>query len=263
MTVLVNNPSGIVNVGTGTLQASTSASAIAAVPNASTLSGDLVVLVAYVTGQDCTLASDLGDGWNIISRVYDSVNAFGAIAAVLNSRFNGSGTYAGISLPGLAGYTSVTASLRLRSINTTESNVWMLDASKATNGFEGITATASSATLSFPAISPSYGQNIRLACGGYNNGGTTTTIGVGFGTEIFDTGQTSPPHGIFLDCLVGFGSGNTDANRTDNLRFAAAGSATLAVAKTNRAGLTFMIPVAGNVTAGAARYRMSGGRRYG
>ena len=52
-----------VTQGVGTKQTSTSASTIGAVVNSGTLSGDLVILGAYVVGQDCTLAKDAGDGW--------------------------------------------------------------------------------------------------------------------------------------------------------------------------------------------------------
>jgi hypothetical protein len=122
----------------------------------------------------------------------------------------------------------------------------------------GTAETASSTTVNIPGITPSYTQWVDICGGGYNNGGTTTTIGaVGGFTENVDTGQTSPPHGIFLD------SQSANVQPSQNCTFKTATTATLAVAKTNRVGLRVCVPVLGNVTAGAALRRMSRGRRYG
>jgi hypothetical protein len=97
-----------------------------------------------------------------------------------------------------------------------------------------------------------YPQGLEIACGGYNNAGTTTTIGVcaqGGGqvafTERFDTGQVSPPHGVFLDNRIITGG---------SLPPIASANASLTVAKTNKWGARVFIPIVANSMGGSRRY---------
>jgi hypothetical protein len=251
---------GIVQAGSaGTLQASTSSSTIAAVPASSVLPGEVVVLVAYVTGVDCRDAKDAGDGWRIVSSAYDTGNSYGGFIAVLNAVRGGSSGYAGITLPGTGAYTAQTYSLGLGMSNVTQ-RVPYLRADQAL-GSEGVLTAGNGTAINMPpTVSPHYSQWVGVYGAGYDNGGTTTTVGaLSTHNERFDTGQTSPPHGVCCGDIF-YGSVNP---QSDNFISNAYTSITLAVAKTKKVGLYAVIPYVANTTAGAAYKRMARGRRYG
>jgi hypothetical protein len=232
------------HVGAGTLQASTGASTVAVSPNASTRPLDLVVVVCY-TAADATLVNDAGDGWVILDSGYDSVNTYGIfIAACIASR-NGASGYAGLTLPSSAAYTAQCSTFRIL-------QPFKFDLAVRARSTGWFNATASSTTSSAPAILQPYGQVLDILGRGYNNGGTTTTSGnVTSFTERFDTGQVSPAHGVVLNDRTALVLG-TQQN--------ALVSGTLAVAKTNRAGVRAMIGIVGNTT---NRGRYMSNRRAG
>lgn len=201
-------------------------------------------MVCY-TNADATLVKDAGDGWVILASGYDSVNTYGIFIAALITQRLGSTGYAGLTLPSSAAYTAQNHGLSLRM-------PFKFDLSCRASGHGWYNDTASDTNLEAPSISQPYAQCVDIVGRGYNNGGTTTTVSTpsGFG-EIFDTGQTSPPHGVVL--LRGaFISSGQYANP-------GAVSSALAVAKTNRAGVRAMVAVTANTMAGRARY--GSGRR--
>jgi len=219
----------VTTVGAGTLQASTSAATVAASPHANTRPYDLVVMVCY-TDQDATIVNDAGDGWVILDSGYNSGSTFGIFLAVCLAASNGASGYAGLTLPGTGAYTAQTYSYRLANSMT------QFDLAVRGQSAGWYNATASATTGSGPAILQPYAQCIDLIGRGYNNGGTTTTSGniTGF-TESFDTGQTSPAHGVVLNYRLLTGAVQNPLV-----------SGTLAVAKTNRAGVRGMVGLVGN-----------------
>lgn len=250
------------NIGVGTKQTSTSGAAIGAVPNSSTLAGDLVILGAYVVGADCTRAKDAGDGWVILDAGYDSVNGYGILAAACISAMNGAWTGAGLTLPGNAAFTSQTYTWRMASASVARSAAacWSLvGAMGSQNGAGGwFNATASSTTLTVPRRDgPGYNQSMEFAVCGYTNDGgnpVETVTGSGSWTERVDDGQNSPAHGLWI------------AQRnvlTHSSPFDASADMTISAACTNRAGVRCSIPVVGNLNASAMRQRHMSARRFG
>lgn len=233
---------GVTTAGTGTKTFSTGSTNVAVTAPAGE-PGDLLIVACY-TSADATLVKDAGDGWIILSSGYDAVNGYGIFLAVLISRQRSPQTYAGLTLPSSAAYTAQTQLLRLRMPFT-----WDLAVRASGEGWYN--NIASDTNLEVPQINQPYAQCIDLLARGYNNGGVTTTVATPSGfAELFDTGQTSPPHGIVC-------------NRASFLVLSAVQNppvaSALAVAKTNRAGVRGMIGITANVMAGRGRY--GSGRR--
>lgn len=238
----------VTQVGAGVLVSSTGATT--AVPNVSVgvvNSSDLVMAICYMAG-DATLVSDLGDGWVILDAGYDAANTFGIFLAVMVNGRPGSTGHLGFQLPASVAFTLQCYTLRLAA-----GSPFRWDVANAVGSRAWINAAASSTTLAVPAIVPSNSSGIYLCGCGYNNGGTTTTVGtLGSHTELFDTGQTSPPHGVtgsFLNTI------QTSAVMQASV------SSSLAVAKTNRAGVRAFVPIVENNTMMRGRYL--GSRRVG
>lgn len=222
--------SAVTGIGAGTLQASTSASVVAASPNANTRPYDLVVMVCY-TDQDATQVQDTADGWIILNSGYDGTNTYGIFMAALLARTDGASGYAGLTLPGTGAYTAQVYTYRLAN----PGDRFCLCGKSAADTWYNLTASA--VAIQGPTILQPYQQCIDLVGRGYNNAGTTTTMGniTGF-TESFDTGQTSPAHGVILNYRL-----LTNAIQNPAV------SGNLAVAKTNRAGVRAMVGLIGNV----------------
>jgi len=228
----------ITAVGAGTIQASAVAStAVPVVPSASTLARDLVVVVCYVQGADIvtTPPVDAGGGWLVVDAGYDSVNAFGVFIAVCLAPRAGASGWAGLTIPSASARTAQTYTYRIGS-------GFSFDVGAARGSQGWFNASASATALGQPAILQPYAQVIDLCGGGYNNAGTTTTVGnvTGF-TERFDTGQVSPPHGVAL-------RERSVSNAIQN----ASGTAALAVAKTMRGGVRCMVPIVADTANGRA-----------
>jgi len=221
----------IVAVGAGTLTTSAVATTnIAVTPNGNANAGFLTVCVVYLTGGDLNTQPpvDAGDGWIFPDWGYDSANGYGIILAVCTRNRAGTGApaWSGITVPSVTGYAAQTYTYYF-------TGGFGFDLGAAVGSRNWFNATASATTLTQPAIAQPYAQCLDLCAGGYNNAAVTTTVGnvTGF-TERFDTGATSPPLGVVLrDRIV--------LNHNIN----AAANATLAVAKTNRAGARAMIPI--------------------
>lgn len=232
----------IVNVGVGTLTTSAVATTtIAVTPNGNAVPGDLTVCAVYLTGGDLntTPPIDAGDGWIFLDVGYDSANGYGMIlAACLRNRAGtGAPVWSGITVPSVTGYVAQTYTYRLTS-------GFYFDLGQATGSRGWFNATASATTLTQPAIAQPYAQCLDIAAGGYNNAAVTTTVGTVTGfTERFDTGATAPPLGIVLRERQVF---NHNVN--------AAANATLAVAKTNRAGVRAMVPIVARSSHSAPHY---------
>lgn len=229
--------------GAGTLVASTGATT--AVPNPiSPTQGDLCIVVCYMEG-NATLVTDIGDGWTILASGYDSANNFGIFMAGKVATNSSSMGTAGFQLPASIAFTIQTYTFYLPTylkwdLGNTSKGDW-------TN------ASASATALGAPEVSPSYSSGMYFFGRGYNNGGTTTVCAVpGSCTEVFDTGQTSPPHGVVGNYL--------NATQVSAVRLASITS-NLSVAKTKRAGLSVFIPIVQNVTPMCGRYLSS--RRVG
>lgn len=236
---------GTLTVATGpALQASTGASVAAVSLGSNALPLDLIIMVCYMEG-DATAVSDAGDGWVILDSGYDSVNTFGIFLAALINPYRGTAAYAGINFPSSVAYTAMTSIWRLP-------NMFKWDLALRAGSNNWFNDPASATALDAPAINKPYSTVIDLVGRGYNNGGTTTTVAnlTNF-SEQFDTGQTSPPHGIVLNRKTTIVNG-----------FEQNGSATsaLAVAKTNRAGVRGMVGIVANTT---QRTRYFSSRRVG
>jgi hypothetical protein len=233
------------SVGTGTLQANASlVTAIAAAPNASTLPGDLVVIVVYGNSSAGPIyIGDAGDGWKVLDHGYDATNIiFIALLAAISPRSGGSG-WAGCVASSSTYYTAQTQTFRLSRPGSFD-----LGGAKGSNGwfFDSASATA----LDAPLICPPGQQVLDVIGRGYYNSGTTTTVGtVTNFTERFDTGQTNPGMGVVLN--------DRTAAITGAVQCPSVTSA-LAVAKTMRSGVRAMIPIVGNTL---LRGRMQGNRR--
>jgi hypothetical protein len=240
------------SVGSGTLQTGTgTSSACAVVPNASTLAGDLVVVVCAggaptgtQTIEDLRVSKDLGDGWVLLSSGYDLTNGFGIFLAACIAPRAGSSGYAGIGFNNNTFYyTAQSHTFRIRQ------PAWIgLDQFGRDNGW--IEYTASGTPLDAPAINQPYQQVIDLVGRGYNNGGTTTTVGnITNFTERFDTGSAASYGGVVLNDRT---AAITGAVQNPSV------TSSLAVAKTYRMGVRAMIPILGNTYCIG---RMRGGRR--
>jgi hypothetical protein len=207
------------------------------VANVSTLPGDLVVVVCYVQGGDivATPPIDAGDGWVVLDAGYDTVNGFGIFIAACIATRAGSSGYAGLTIPSCTARSAQSHTYRMG-----QSYRYDLGGARGSQGW--FNASASATALSQPEILQPYAQVLDLCAGGYNNAATTTTCGNVTGyTERFDTGQTSPPHGVVL-------RDRTFANAAQN----PLASATLAVAKTMRGGVRAMVPIVANTAQGRA-----------
>jgi hypothetical protein len=237
---------GTWTVGAGTLQTNAASALITASPNASTAYRDLVVLMAYVTGSGAatTGARCAGDGWFILDSGWDGTNNWGVLLAGCIAPRAGASGWSGINLPGSGAWTAQTYTYRL-----SYTHRYALELARPGRGW--VSVPASSTTSTVPQISLPYPQCLVIDGIGYNNGGTTTTCGniSGF-TERFDTGQTSPPHGVKLDDALVWG----------NDYLIAQANSTLAAAKTNKGGLRAAIPIIGN-SRGTVRF-MSGRRMF-
>lgn len=217
------------SVGSGTLTTNAGSTAVTVTANASTLAGDLIVLVVY-TAADITLATDAGEGWVCLDCGYDSVNTYGLGLFACVAASAGT-TRAGLTLPTSAAWTAQNHTFR-----PLAGQRWDLAGIIGSRAW--FNATASATALTRPAfVGPGLaaaGQGIQLSGGGYNNGGTTTTVGtITNWTERFDTGQASPAHGVVLN-------DKTSLAASDHYSTLAS---TLAVAKTNRAGVRAFVPL--------------------
>jgi hypothetical protein len=223
---------GTWTVGAGTLQTNAGSALITASPSASTAYRDLVVLMAYVTGAGAPVlgAVDAGDGWFMLDRGWDGTNNWGVLLAGCIAPRAGASGWAGITLPGSGAWTAQTYTYRLP-------YTFRFALELAAPGRGWVAVAGSSTTSTVPQISLPYPQCLVIDGIGYNNGGTTTTCGniTGF-TERFDTGQTSPPHGVKLD----------DALIWGNDYLIAQANSTLGAAKTNKGGLRAAIPILGH-----------------
>lgn len=219
------------SIGSGTLATNAGSTTITVAPNSSTLSWDLVYVVVYIQG-DPTGAYDLGDGWRI-GTYYDAAG-FGLVIAIVLATRAGSSGYAGIALPSSLAWTAQCQTLRI-----VPPGYFDLGGARFLPDTEKYSATASATTLSVNTGQfDVYADYVWILGRGYNNGGTTTTVGTISGTtERFDTGQVSPTHGI---------AGNDGPFSG----FAIPGtvSSNLAAAKTNRIGAWVKVPIIGSVS---------------
>lgn len=238
-------------VGNGTLTTNSGSSTVTVTANASVQPHDLLVLVVYAA-TDLTLAVDAGEGWQALDVGWDSTNTFSVGMFVCVSTSNGA-TKAGLTLPASAAWTAQNAAYRVVHRGVMRWNLARMVPS--TNWFN---ASASATALTIPEYRGSgqaiqFYQGIELAGGGYNNGGTTTTVGAPTAySEQFDTGQASPPHGVTL------AHRNNLAQGTNNLYTTTA--RTLAVAKTNRGSVRGFVPIDGPLSIDGRRYGSSARR---
>jgi hypothetical protein len=241
---------GYATVGAGTLTANTGSATATVTVSGSILPGDLVVAVGYIAG-DATIVRDGGDGWSFLGQVYNSTGGFGLFLAACIANWTGARTMSGIALPSSMGWT-----LQNYAYRPTKPFAW--DIAGAIRDANPYTATATGTGAAVNAMAGAGSavyqlQGIELQARGYNNAGTTTTAGtVTNYSERFDTGQVSPPYGITLDDR----SVVTQATAT----VYTAQSKTLAVTKTNRAGLRAFVPLRGGGYQFVNRMRM--GVRY-
>jgi hypothetical protein len=232
-------------VGAGTLTTSTGSAAVTVTAHANVVAGDLIALVVYAEG-DITAATDAGEGWVCLDCGYNSTDTFGLGLFVCVSGRNGT-TRNGLTLPTSMAWTAQNytyrplSCLRWDLAGMVGSRNWYNAAASATTGTRPAFQGAGFAPLQL--------QGIQLAALGYNNGGTTTTVGnITNYTERFDTGQTSPPHGVDL-------KDKTTLTAVDHHSTL---SSTLAVAKTERAGVRGFVPLIANVQSAART--LHGGR---
>ena len=252
----------IAAIGTGTLQSSTGSTNVAVVPHANTRRGDLLVLLVYATGGDLTVAVDAGDGWQVLSSGYDSANSVGILLAAMVANQDGAGSYAGLTLPASMAYTAHVATYALGYSGSPVALRFLeefgVDQVGRDNGWTFLSATGTA--LDAPGISFPYAQCVELVGRGYNNAGTTTTVGTitGF-TETFDTGQASPPHGIVLSIAqwARFGINTFISNGSI---YRGTVTSNIAVTKTMRCGIRACIPILLNIN-GKSRHRQMQSRR--
>jgi hypothetical protein len=238
------------DAGTGMPTASTGSALATVTPHSSTQIGDLIVAVCYMEG-DPYGVSDAGNGWLILDRAYDVSVPFGLFIAVCVSSRNGSSGHAGINLPASMAWT-LASYLFSTAILTTRNPILKWDLANARGSAAGLTATASATALPFPAMRQSGTYGLGLGGRGYNNGGTTRTVGaISVYPERIDTGQASPPHGVALNRKWVQGNDIDWGQQTSNI----------SAACVNRAGVRCFIPITGmmrdngqrNLTTG--RYR--------
>jgi hypothetical protein len=214
----------VAQTGAGTLAASTGSTAVTVTPHSGTLAGmSMVVAVCYMAGDPANVV-DAGDGWVILSRGYDSGTTSGIFMAACVSPRNGSSGWAGFTLPSSVAWTCQTYTF-------TVAKEWRWTLLPVMSDGAGTFASGSAQALGAPAANQPFEQVVDLVGRGYNNGGTTTACAnIGNYTEMFDTGQTSPPHGVVLSYAFRNGIG-TPVSVTSNLT----------VAKTNRWGVRAMV----------------------
>ncbi len=236
------------SIGSGTLQTGTGSSGTCAVvPNASTLAGDLVIVVCAAgpgtqTTEDITVSKDNGDGWVLISSGYNpsSSPAMGIFIAACMATRNGSSGYAGIKF-NTSNYYYAAQSHTFR---IAAPGAFDLDHVGRDNGY--IFNAASATALDAPAISQPYQQVIDLVGRGYYNGGTTTTVAdiTGY-TERFDTGSAASYLGVVLNDRTAAVLGAVQNPLV---------TSALAAAKTNRMGVRAMIAIVGMQSPNRGRY---------
>lgn len=241
------------SIGSGTYQSNTAgnASVCAVVPNANSQAGDLVIVVCLgalgggsQTTQDVTATRDNGDGWILLSSGYDITGKAGLLLAACIAPRAGSSGYAGLVFNSNTFYYGAQShTFRIAPPAWLEMDQYGRD-----NGW--VYNSGSGTALDAPAINQPYQQVIDLVGRGYNNGGTTTTVGnITNFTERFDTGDASSNVGIALN--------DRTAAITGAVQNPLVTSA-LSVAKTQRMGLRAMVPIMGN---SINRGRMQGSRR--
>lgn len=237
------------SVGSGTLQASTGAATVTVSANASTRAHDLIALVVYAAG-DVTLAVDAGEGWVLLDGGYNSGATYGlGLFACISARDGA--TRAGLTLPSSVAWTAQChvfrpiAPFRFNLAGAVGSGNWFNSTGSATANTRPAFKGAGAAQFRV--------HGIELTGGGYNNAGTTTTAGnITSYTERFDTGQTSPAHGVALEDLTTLTQGTVGQYGTL--------SCALAVAKTNHGGVRAFVPL---IVTPPLRGRLHGGRRLG
>lgn len=234
------------SIGSGTLKYSTSSMVCAISPHASTLPGDLVVCVCAL-GHDNFFnlnPKDPGDGWIILGSFRDPTDMDGGFFAACIAPRAGAAGWA--SIP----FTSDLAIYYDAQVHTYR----IVQPARFALGQVGVADyiynSASGTPLQAPAINQPYQQVIDLIGRGYNNNGTTTTVGnITNFTERFDTGEATGQYGIVLN------------DRTAQITGAVQNplvTSNLAVAKTRRVGFRAMIPIIGNTM---NRGRLQGSRR--
>lgn len=254
----------IVSYGAGSKSTITAATTIAhSTIGSGVASGDLTIAVIYVVYSAAPanpgMFGDGGNPWMVLAWGYDATTRAGIYVLGMVHQVGGSvsttftisdvncaatcQSYTFLPPGGFSGSHAQSLNAQFR---------WELPRTRdAQNAY--FLAT-SSTTLTCVGISHPYSQGLEVACGGYNNGGNTTTIGVvssqgGTFIERFDTGQNSPPHGVFLDSKLVYSS-----------QFVPSGDATLTVAKTNKWGARVFIPLVANAMAGSQRWMQN--RRF-
>ncbi len=241
--------------GAGTKSTITAATSISHTVNANSQQKDLQIAVIYVVYSSAPSNpyhfSDGGKPWVILAHRYDAsaLTALFMLGMVQQER-GGVVTSFGIS-------SDVNAAATCQS--------YCFSCPGPASGIQGaefqyqlplvkdqgctIFTAASGTTVYAPASNVHYPQGPDIIAVGYNNAGTTTTCGTfaagvyGSFTERFDTGQTSPPHGVVLDQRILYGRNSLPAI-----------SATLAAAKTNVMSARVFVPIIGNVMNGSRRY---------
>lgn len=251
--------------GVGTIQASTSSATIAVVPNAATGPGDLVVVVAYVSGAAGNVlnARDAGNGWIFLDRAWDAGTNTGLILAGCIA--SGSTGLAGITLPGAAAYTAQSATFGPQSSTVGQYMSCMSalrlaqTAGEALHGNGGYFLTTSNTTSGYPKAPNMPASHCIELIGRGCTSTTIRTVGAITGTtEVFDTGNTSPGHSIVLNIAY------TKGGRAGSPGGGVAGAGTLSGNATNKHGVRALIPVMGNMNDGAGASRTMGrGCRYG
>lgn len=240
------------SVGVGTLQASTGSTAVSVSSHANTLAGDLIAAVVYAAG-DITVAVDAGDGWVLLDGGYNSGATYGLGLFVCIAASAGA-TRAGLTLA-----SSVAWTCQCQTFRAVAPFRWTLVGAVGSGNWYNSTGSSTANTRpAFKGLGAGQfrTQGIELTCGGYNNGGTTTTAGnITNFTETTgtDTGQASPPHGVVIEHLTSVGAATTGQYGTL--------SCALAVAKTNHGGARGFVPVIGHVSPQMRRYGQS--RRLG
>jgi hypothetical protein len=166
----------------------------------------------------------------ILDYGYDSTNTYGMLIACTINKFEGAGSWSGLTLPASVAWTAKTMAHRTIS-------GYHFDLVGGCGSVGWFNNSTSSRSITIPQILQPYTQVADLAGIGYNNAGTTTTIAaISTFLERADTGQTSPPHGIAGEfrssAINGFQSNPAVTNST-----------AIAVAKTKRACVRCMVPI--------------------
>ena len=201
----------------------------------------------------------------ILDAGYDSGNGFGVLVAALLVG-NVPSSFAGLTLPGNAAYTSQTFGVFLGANGLSQKGPGfgfsiMGACGMRNTGNAYFSDTASSTTLTTPGlVQRGYPHNFIVGVAGYTSDGANpveTVSAAGGFSERVDVGQNSPAHGLYIVTRT---SPAIEQGTSGQL---GAGNHTISAASTNRCGITVSIPVIANVNASRMRHRHMSSRRFG